>query len=385
LKHLICIPLNESWKKEDVKRTVSAVEKSMRDLASKEVAVSVEIRERERATPRSVSAEKEGKKIRIGIIGCGQMGRWHLDAYKGNRRVELIAFADTEFDRARSFAREVGAKAYSSHLEMLKSEKLDGISICTLPATHKEITLDVLNAGVHVLCEKPLAISVAEAEEMSRKADEKRLLLLTAFKFRFFDEVMRAKELVQKGSLGDILNFRLMFGGFMDLSGTWYVRKELSGGGVIMDNGPHAVDLVRFLFGEIEAIEARISHRLNGAVEDTAKLTMGLKTGAVGTCDLSWSFSAPSKTYFEIYGEDGTVLLDLEGMTYKFNTWNEWKRISNQTNGKEAFARQIDHFVGAISQKPTIVKNEDGPKSQMIIDAAYESVKQDRKISLSEV
>jgi predicted dehydrogenase len=297
------------------------------------------------------------KKIRIGIIGCGQMGRWHLDAYKSNPKVDLVAFADTQLDRAQQFEREVGAKQYSSHLEMLENERLDGVSICTLPATHKEITLDVLNAGVHVLCEKPLAISVAEAEEMSRKADEKRLLLLTAFKFRFFDEVMRAKELIEKGRLGNILNFRSMFGGFMDLSGTWYVRKELSGGGVIMDNGPHAVDLVRFLFGEIEAIDARISHRVNGEVEDTAKLTMELKTGAVGTCDLSWSFSAPSKTYLEIYGEEGTVLLDLEGMTYKFNTWNEWKRISNQTNGKEAFARQIDHFVGAISQKPTIVKN----------------------------
>ena len=324
-----------------------------------------------------------GAELRIGIIGCGQMGRWHLDAYRSNPMVDLVAIADTQLDRAQQFEREVGAKKYSSHLEMLGNERLDGVSICTLPASHKEITLDVLNAGVHVLCEKPLAISVAEAEEMSRKADEKRLLLLTAFKFRFFDEVVRAKELIQKGSLGNILNFRLMFAGIMDLSGTWYLRKELSGGGVIMDNGPHAVDLVRFLFGEVEAIEARIGHRLiNDAVEDTAKLTIGLKTGAVGTCDLSWSFSAPSKTYLEIYGEDGTVLLDLEGMTYKFNTWNEWKRISNQTNGKEAFARQIDHFVGAISQKPTIVKNGDGPKSQMIIDAAYESVKQDRKISL---
>lgn len=385
LKHLICIPLNESWKKEDVKRAVSAVEKSMTNMASKEVALSVEIRERGRFAPRSVSAEKEGKKIRIGIIGCGQMGRWHLDAYRSNPKVDLVAFADTQLDRAQQFQREVGAKKYSSHLEMLENERLDGVSICTLPATHKEITLDVLNARVHVLCEKPLAISVAEAEEMSRKADEKKLLLLTAFKFRFFDEVMRAKELIEKGSLGNILNFRLMFGGFMDMSGTWYVRKELSGGGVIMDNGPHAVDLVRFLFGEIEAIDARISHRVNGEVENTAKLTMGLKTGAVGTCDLSWSFSVPSKTYLEIYGEDGTVLLDLDGITYKFNTWNEWKRISNQINGKEAFARQIDHFVGAISQKPTIVKNEDGPKSQMIIDAAYESVKQDRKISLSEI
>jgi predicted dehydrogenase len=94
---------------------------------------------------------------------------------------------------------------------------------------------------------------------MEEKATEKRLILLTAFKFRFHDEVLKAKEVIEKGSLGRVLNFRLMFSGYMNMTQTWYVNKELSGGGVIMDNGPHAVDLVRFLLGET-AVSMHMSH-----------------------------------------------------------------------------------------------------------------------------
>ena len=87
---------------------------------------------------------------------------------------------------------------------MIKNEKLDGVSVCTVPSTHREIVLDLLDAGINVLCEKPLAISGTEALEMTQKAKEKNRILLTAFKFRFFDEVQRVKELLDKRSFGKI-------------------------------------------------------------------------------------------------------------------------------------------------------------------------------------
>src|SRR3989338_1281579 len=154
LRHLICIPLNESWSKEQVERVSEAVKRSISRLGGVEA-----------KTPIVVSSGKEpvaehskagsNKKVRIGIVGCGQMGKWHLDAYKLNHLVELAAFADTNISLAQKFAAETGGKAYSSHKDMIKNEKLEGVSICTIPSSHKEIVLDLLNEGVNILCEKP--------------------------------------------------------------------------------------------------------------------------------------------------------------------------------------------------------------------------------------
>ena len=312
------------------------------------------------------------------------MGRWHLDSYKSDPRVELVAFVDTSLERAERFAREVGGRAYRSHTEMLANESLDAVSLCTVPSTHRDITVDLLRAGVHVLCEKPLAISVAEAEEMSRTAKEQDRLLFTAFKFRFHDEVRRAKELVDSGSLGRILHFRLMFGGFIDMQGQWYAQKALAGGGIIMDNGPHAADLMRHLFGDMRSITAQVARVQNLEVEDTAKLDVLMASDAVGTGDLSWCVPIPPRAYLEIYGEDGAAALDYRGVSYIYKTWSEWKRDDNQVDVKGAFARQIHYFVDAVGgRNPLALGNGEGVASQRIIEAAYQSVADDRRVTIT--
>jgi perosamine synthetase len=380
LKHLVCLPLDESWSAADVERAAAAVGKSLVSVASKQRPV----RDEEPKAQATVAAGNGSvKAISIGIVGCGQMGRWHLDSYKKNSRAAVVAVADTDFARAQAFAREVNATAYRSHSEMIEKESLDGVSICTVPSTHRDIAVDFLGAGIHVLCEKPLAISLSEAEEMARAAKKNNRFLFTAFKFRFYDEVVRAKDLIATGSLGKIVSFRLMFGGYLEMAGTWYADKRLAGGGVIMDNGPHAFDLIRYLFGDIEAISAECRNAQPIEVEDTAKLTVSLSSGAIGVVDLTWSVAVPSRAYLEIYGEDGAALLDLEGITYRFKTWSEWKREPNSVGIKQAFARQVDYFVAAVAgQVPSILGNGEGVESQAVITAAYESIKQDRKVSV---
>ncbi len=379
LKHLICVPLDESWEKKDVQKVVDAAIRVMGKLQAAPIAVRAGGKA-SRSNGRT--APEIERKVRIGIVGCGQMGRWHLDAYKRNPGVQVAAFADTDASRANRFAAESGGRAYDSHRAMLEGEKLDGISLCTVPSTHKGISLDFLDARVHVLCEKPLATSTYDAREMIRKAEEKDLLLLTAFKFRFFDEVHKAKEIIEKGGLGHILNFRLMFGGHMSMDGTWYAMRNFSGGGVIMDNGPHAIDLIRYLLGEVESVTVQTAHHRQVEVEDTAMLTFFLCNGPFGSVDLSWNSSVPSKTYLELYGEDGAILMDLQGLTCKYKTWEDWKRIPNRVTIEEAFARQINYFVRSIQgdRSSSILTNEDGLKSQIIVEAAYESVKRDSKV-----
>jgi len=385
LKHLICVPLDETWDKLKVEKTARAINESIKSLVGGFMVNIPSAQDFKSESLLNQSLEIKTDKLRIGIIGCGQMGRWHFEAYKQNPNVELVAFVDTDYRKAEELSKKTSGKVYKTHKDMIQNERLDGVSICTVPSSHKEIALGCLNAGINVLCEKPLAISATQAKEMVYKANEKKLLSLTAFKFRFFDEVLKARGLIQKGSLGRILNFRLMFGGYMNMVGTWYVQEEISGGGIIMDSAPHAIDLIRYLFGEIETVSAQKKNYQEIEVEDTAKLVFLLKNGASGTVDLSWSVAVPPQTYLEIYGEDGSAFLDLKGITYKFKTWVEWKRVPSQVNSKEAFARQIDHFVEAIiGKKPSITNNEDGLRSQIAIESAYESIDKDGKIYISE-
>jgi dTDP-4-amino-4,6-dideoxygalactose transaminase/predicted dehydrogenase len=387
LKHLVCIPLDESRDRDYVERVASVVASAMAAVSRRAVA-------REQVAPASsptVAAAPSPRrsadgKTRIAIVGCGQMGRWHLDSYLANPAVDVVACVDTSIDRAERFAREAGGRAYASHQDLLANESLDGVSLCTIPATHRDITLQLLDAGVNVLCEKPLAISVDEAEEMSRRAKELNRLLFTAFKFRFHDEVRRAKSMIDAGSLGRVLSFRLMFGGYIDMHHQWYANRALAGGGIIMDNGPHAADLIRFLFGDIKTVAAQAASVQHLEVEDTAKLDVSLVNDTVGTSDLSWSLRIPARSYLEIYGEDGAASLDAEGISYRFKTWSEWKRDANQFDVKQAFARQIDYFVGAIrGDNPLALGNGEGVASQRVVAAAYESLRQDRRIEVAAV
>jgi len=387
LKHLVCIPLDESRGHDYVERIAAAVSGTL-DKLSGRTSAAASVAAGAIVAPASPSKRMPSKsttaKVRVGIIGCGQMGRWHLDAYAANPLVELVGFVDTSIDRAERFAREAGGRAYVSHKEMLEGESLDAVSLCTVPSSHRDIAIDLLEAGVNVLCEKPLAISVRQAEEMALKAQQKNRLLFTAFKFRFHDEVRKAKQLIDAGSLGRILSFRLMFGGYIDMKDQWYAQKAISGGGIIMDNGPHAADLIRFLFGDIQSVAAQVTKVQKLDVEDTARLDVTADRALAGTSDLSWSLRIPARSYLEIYGEDGAASLDAEGISYKFKTWSEWKRDLNQVDAKGAFARQINYFVDATQgQNPLALGNGEGVASQRVIEAAYESVRQDRRINIS--
>jgi predicted dehydrogenase len=191
--------------------------------------------------------------------------------------------------------------------------------------------------------------------------------------------------MIDAGSLGPILSFRLMFGGYIDMTQQWYASKALAGGGIIMDNGPHAFDLIRYLFGEVTSIAAQTSSVQHLEVEDTAKVDLAAGAGVVGTSDLSWSVRVPARSYLEIYGADGSASLDGEGISYRFKTYSEWKRDLNQRDVKGAFARQIDYFVTAIGgENPLGLGKDEGIASQRVIEAAYESVRLGRRVDLAE-
>ncbi len=383
LETLVCIPWNESWGEAGVQRAVDTIKQCLQKVTGKTVMSSASTPIPADTTPRA-EEKMGGKKINVAIIGCGQIGRSHLDAYKQNPHIKLVACVDTDLSRAEQFARDAaGAKVYSTHQALLENESVQVASVCTVPSTHRQIVCDLLEAGVHVLCEKPLAMTVSEAQVMLAKAQEKNRLLITAFKLRFFEEVIKTKELLEKGTLGKILNIRLIFGGYMDMAGTWFVKKEISGGGVIMDNGPHAIDLIQYLFGEMDSVDTQALDAKNVGIEDTAKINFSLKSGVKGTIDVSWAAWVTPDHYLEIYGDEGAVFLDMKGITYKYKTWSEWKRVANKSGPAEGFNRQIDHFIEAVQKNRTsVIGSEAGLKAQKVIEAAYKSLAEKSKINV---
>jgi len=221
LTQLLCIIWDESWTDAEVERVAAAIARSVGKagaVAASPAPAVARIKKEEAASVRPIAG---ARKTRIGIVGCGHMGGVHLRAYRDNPAVELVAFADTKLENAQRFASEVGGNAYASHVEMLAREKLDGVSLCTVPSTHRDIAVELLSRGVHVLCEKPLAVSEEEAGQMARKALDQKRLLVPAFKLRFNDEVREAKKLIEQGGLGQILTFRLMFADDDPARGGW--------------------------------------------------------------------------------------------------------------------------------------------------------------------
>jgi predicted dehydrogenase len=315
--------------------------------------------------------ENQGK-VRIGIIGCGRTGNWHLEAYRKNHEAQVVSYVDIDLEKTKLCSISLEEATYTSHKDLIAQGNINGVSLCTVPSMHHNIVLDLLEANINVLCEKPLALSAEQCEEMINMAKEKELVLLTALKFRFFEEVIRAKELLNTQKFGEILNFKIAFESQMNMEGSWYLNKDISGGGVLMDNGPHAFDLIRYLFGDIKTVSARLSDfEKDKEIECTAQIDCKLTNGTTGNVYLSWLYSSPSETYLEIFAEYGCLALDPMGINYKINSSPDWKRINNQITIKQAFENQIDHFINSIESIPSITFPEDGLIAQRTIEEAY--------------
>ena len=192
------------------------------------------------------------KKIRIGFIGCGWIATSHITALKQMEDVEIVAAADLVPGKAQAFCEKhgvEGVKYYGEHTEMLadKSLNLDAVTICTYNATHAVCTIDSLNAGLHVLCEKPMCVTLDEAVEM-RKAEKKSGKVLSiGFQPRFDDNMKMIKKIVQSGELGKIYYVQTGGGrrhGIPTPYGTSFIAKETGGVGALGDIGCYSLDMV---------------------------------------------------------------------------------------------------------------------------------------------
>lgn len=285
--------------------------------------------------------------MRIGIIGLGRAGAVHLAACQRVSGIEVVAVCDP-LPEARRVASAAGIAAYADLKRMLDRVQLEAVTICTPPAHHAASTIACLERGLHVLCEKPLAVTSAGAAEMCETARREGLQLAVASKFRHVPAVSRAREIVLGGELGEPVAATITFCSPVDMADRWNIQRRLSGGGVIIDNGCHAFDILHFLFGPVARVRATLlkpTQRL--PVEDSAIVEVRTGDGVTGWVELSWSWSTGRDTYLVIQGTRGTVEVGWHGARLKV-AGKDWREIGGSYNKLDAHGRMHVCFKNAV-------------------------------------
>src|SRR5262252_1109739 len=216
---------------------------------------------------------------RIGIVGLGSAGRTHLAALK-SVGVEHIYAADRNPRNRVWAAQEHGVTCYADYNELLKSQALDGLIVATPPRSHAELVDEAVRSQVHVLCEKPMAVDMRDCDRIVSAASRSSKITTVGFCHRFEPAVRRLHELIQDGQLGELALFRCTFAHDLEEGvRAWLFDPATSGGGVLADSGPHAIDLFRYLIGEVDGVKCltsltRSSIAHEQKVEDSAVLSL---------------------------------------------------------------------------------------------------------------
>jgi predicted dehydrogenase len=314
--------------------------------------------------------------LRFGMVGAGGIAQAYAQAFRDTNIANLVAVADVRTESAEAIAQSLGANSYATHDEMVDAENLDAVVVCTPPVTHRNICADLANRGLHVLCEKPLAIDSKSAREMYEAAAQNNVKLTMATKFRYAADVIRAKAIVSSGILGDVILFENCFTGHVDMSQRWNSNPAVSGGGVLIDNGTHSVDLIRYFLGpvaEVQVVEGRRIQQLD--VEDTVRMFVRTHDGVMGSIDLSWSMNKEQPYYLSIYGSQGTVLVGWKESKYRRSNDTDWVSFGEGYNKFQAFRGQIENFTRAIrGEDKLLVTPDDALASVEVIETAYDSL-----------
>lgn len=318
------------------------------------------------------------KKLKFALIGTGGIAQTYAQAFQVSDCCRLIAVADTNQDSAKAFAEPFNAKSYGDYKTLAETETIDAVIISTPPNTHPEIAMYFMRRGVNVLCEKPLCLSVAEAKEMIECAEKSNVKFTMATKFRYVADVVKAKSMIASGILGDIVQFENAFTAKVDMSKRWNSEKEISGGGVLMDNGTHSVDIIRYFLGSIAEVLALETSGTQGlSVDENVKLLAKTANGVAASVDLTWGINKELPNFISIYGTNGTLHIGWGASKYKLNSNPDWITFGKGYDKVQAFKSKIENFANAIhGTEELLTKPEDALASVEVIEAAYKSLNQ---------
>lgn len=326
-------------------------------------------------------------------IGMMSFAHHHAEWYIQNLRdegVEIAGVADDDVERARAFAKRFGVPFAPSYQALLQAGP-DGVIVASENSRHRPLVEMAAAAGVHVLSEKPLATTLADARAIVDACDRAGVLLMTAFPMRFSAPLLALKQQLESGELGEIYAFNGVNQGELPTAHRdWFVDKELAGGGAIIDHTVHLVDIMRWYLGsEVEEVYAQSNRIIYGDqvdVETGALEMLHFRNGVFGTIDASWSRPPYWPTWgglgFELVTERGAILVDAfsQNLTvYRHDVgranWLYWGSDANQA--------MIAEFIAAIrEQRQPLVTGMDGYRAVEVALAAYDSAASGQPVRL---
>jgi predicted dehydrogenase len=318
------------------------------------------------------------KKLKFALIGTGGIAQTYAQAFQTSERCELVAVADINQDSAKAYAEPFGAKAFNDYKSLAENSEIDAVIVSTPPNSHPEIAAHFMEKGVHVLCEKPLCLSVAEAKQMIETGERTGVTFTMATKFRYCEDVVKAKSILASGILGEVVQFENAFTAKVDMSKRWNSDKQIAGGGVLIDNGTHSVDIIRYFLGPIDEILAlETSGTQNLTVDENVKLLAKTIGGVVASVDLTWGINKELPNFISVYGTNGTLHIGWRESKYKLNSSPDWTIFGKGYDKVQAFRSKIENFAGAIGgREELLTKPADALASVEVIEAAYRSLEE---------
>jgi len=325
------------------------------------------------------------ERIRVGLIGCGGISLAHARGYLQSPNLfEVVACCDERKELAEERAQQLGAKFVTTdYHDLLSRDDIDAVDICLPHHLHAEVTITAAEAGKHVLVEKPIATTLAEADAMIAAARNAGVVLMVAHNERFMPVYQKAKELVAQGVLGRIFLARADHNQFVRAEPhSWLRRKATAGGGVLIGSGIHRVDLLRWLVGEIVRVfhqQRLVPERFSDEVEAASVTVLEFENGAIGELTCNWSaYGAPSAPWYELlwlYGTDGSFH-NVGGLFVASEKLPEsqGKHIPVPVEESDSFVNEIRHFGECLKEgKTPLTSGEEGRKSLAVVLAAYQS------------
>ena len=354
---------------------------------------------------------------RVAVIGAGSIAKYsHVPGFKRLSNCEVVALCDVNETRARELAAETGVLGvYSDAERMLAEQQPEIVVVATPNAFHKPMSMAALRAGAHVLCEKPLALTYADAQEMFDLAAQQQRILTVGTHLRFSAPMQAAKAHVDAGFFGKIYAARTVWQRRNGIPGygSWFTNKDLAGGGALLDIGVHTLDRALYLMGYPQPTSASgamfmefgprgrglggwgsdISKPAPGArydVDDMAVAFVRFASGAVLQFQVAWASNYPETVVTELYGTEGGAQIAMRDKIELYSTLNG-QDVTIQTSMPDdkagslgSYARLIEHFVRAVEGDTTsdIPTPEQALVSVQIIDAIGRSAREGREVSL---
>jgi len=328
--------------------------------------------------------------MKFGIISFAHMHAYsYARALREIPGVALAGIADADAERGKAAAARFQTEYYPDYNELLAKD-IDAVIICSANADHKEHAVAAARAKKHILCEKPISISVADAQAMIDAASEAGVVLQTAFPVRHCGPVRQLKAVVEQGKLGEIIAINGTNHGKMPPG--WFLDPAKAGGGAVMDHTVHVADLIRWIckteFTEVYAEVDTLLHDVG--IDDCGMLTMQLASGAICSLDPSWSrpdaFPTWGDVTMQVIGTKGVASLDAfrqVGMVYVSPGGSSGGSVYEYGWGNDADKEMVEAFIKAVKGEPNEgASGLDGLKAMEVALAAYESAKRTAPVKL---